>query len=159
MHDKTADFLEEIGMPENHRMIHRSKWPLCTFGYAVTRASAQRLLDEYSLEGEKGCQAYDVRILEACRDHGWACYTANPELLHHIDAPSEIKSANEGASEESLAQADDYRRQGTWNIRCGARSKALKTDDPETLQYLKQMVGEKGVCLVDQMQEDKSRWP
>ncbi|KAF2497170.1 hypothetical protein BU16DRAFT_581140, partial [Lophium mytilinum] len=85
---QTADFLSIL--PDQTRLLHPSRWPLCTFGYAVTRASAARLLATYGTEGPGGCQAYDVRILEACRDHGWRCWTVNPELLHHIEGKSEI---------------------------------------------------------------------
>ncbi|KAF2816535.1 uncharacterized protein BDZ99DRAFT_407432, partial [Mytilinidion resinicola] len=85
---QTAEFLGAL--PEQTRLLHPSRWPLCTFGYAVTRASAARLLETYGTEGPGGCQAYDVRILEACRDHGWGCWSVNPELLHHVEGGSEI---------------------------------------------------------------------
>lgn len=50
LHTKTAAFLRRLGMPEHVRLAHRSHWPLCTFAYGVTRASARRILDEYSNE-------------------------------------------------------------------------------------------------------------
>ncbi|OCK91154.1 glycosyltransferase family 25 protein [Cenococcum geophilum 1.58] len=129
LHTKTAAFLRRLGMPEHVRLAHRSHWPLCTFAYG------QR--------GDGGCQAFDVRVLEACRDHDWRCYTVNPELFHHIEAPSEITNT----------------LKGTPNIACGVRHPGFYTEDAGTLAWLKAVVGEQGVCLVDQMEEDMSRWP
>lgn len=48
---------------------------------------------------------------------------------------------------------------GTTNIACGARQRAFYTEDGSTLEWLKGVVGGKGVCLVDMMEEDMSRWP
>ena len=171
LHTKTAAFLRRLGMPEHVRLAHRSHWPLCTFAYGVTRASARRILDEYSSEGDGGCQAFDVRVLEACRDHDWRCYTINPELFHHIEAPSEIANVdgNEAAEGAMAAVAKGgidaqgrLQRQtlkGTPNIACGVRHPGFYTEDAGTLAWLKAVVGEQGVCLVDQMEEDMSRWP
>lgn len=94
---RTAAFLKSVGVPQRQRVLHASRWPLCTFGYAVTRASAQRLLDTYGTEGKGGCVAYDVRVLEACRDDGWACTTVTPELFHHVTAQSLISSIDRPA--------------------------------------------------------------
>lgn len=35
--------------------------------------------------------------MEACRDLGWKCYSANPEVFHHVDGiGSEVQRANGG---------------------------------------------------------------
>lgn len=173
LHTKTAAFLRQLGMPEHVRLAHRSRWPLCTFAYGVTRASARRILDQYSDEGEGGCQAFDVRVLEACRDHDWRCYTINPELFHHIEAPSEIANVDEteaatetataavaeGAGIDAQGRLQRQTLKGTPNIACGVRHPGFYTEDAGTLAWLKAVVGEQGVCLVDQMEEDMSRWP
>jgi hypothetical protein len=73
----------------------------------VTRDSARRILADLSSEGESGTVAYDVRILEACRDMGYRCWSVNPELFHHIDdQSSEIKRVMEGPSKNSLVDDD-----------------------------------------------------
>lgn len=178
LHTMTAAFLRSLGMPEHVRLAHRSRWPLCTFAYAVTRASAARIRATYGSEGgdggsgDGGCQAFDVRVLEACRDHGWGCYTLNPELFHHIEAPSEIANVDEGvaAAEAAIEAAREggvdpqgrLQRQslkGTPNIACGVRHPGFYTEDPVTLAWLREVVGGRGECLVDQMEEDMSRWP
>ncbi|OCL04837.1 glycosyltransferase family 25 protein, partial [Glonium stellatum] len=50
LHTMTAAFLRSLGMPEHVRLAHRSRWPLCTFAYAVTRASAARIRATYGSE-------------------------------------------------------------------------------------------------------------
>ncbi|KAF2455629.1 hypothetical protein BDY21DRAFT_349880 [Lineolata rhizophorae] len=155
MHPTTAAYLRAWGVPDQTRMVHRSYWPLCTFAYGVSRASARRIVDDLApREPDQGCMAWDVRILEACRDDGWLCYSANPELFHHTEEPSEIGRVD-------LGDHDDHRRlaHGTPNIACGARSKSFVTEDPDTLAYLRDAVGERGECLVDHMEEDMRRWP
>lgn len=48
-------------------------------------------------EENHGTWAYDVRLMEACRDLGWRCYSANPEVFHHVDGiGSDIQRANGG---------------------------------------------------------------
>lgn len=91
MHPYTQRFLDGIGLPHGLRLVHRSIFPLCSFGYAVTREAAHRLLNEFAArEADGGTMAYDVRLLEACRDPSFRCWTVNPELFHHIKAVSEI---------------------------------------------------------------------
>lgn len=165
MHTKTAALLRLLGVPEQTRLLHRSVWPLCTFGYAVTRKSAQRLLNDFSheaKEGDKGgCDAFDVRILEACRDHntekGYVCYSVNPELMHHIEAPSEIANVNEGIDDSGRLQ-----KQGTGshtpNIGCGARSATFVSEDDNVREWVKAQV-KQGKCLRDEAAEDMAKWP
>ncbi|EON62967.1 hypothetical protein W97_02193 [Coniosporium apollinis CBS 100218] len=158
MHTKTQAFLQRLGFGEYERMIHRSSWPLCTFGYAVTQASARRISTELAArETDGGKQAFDVRTLEACRDLGYKCYSANPELFHHTEAPSEIAEVNQGTDEHGRLQAQST--DVTPNIACGARSKQFFTNDKATLDFLKMEVGEKGHCLLDEMEPDRSKWP
>lgn len=118
------------------RLVYKSYWPLCTFAYAVTRASAERILREYETEGEDGCVAYDVRLLEACRDGGWRCWTVAPELFHHVEGRSEIASVNEGVGrgeEEEEEEGRKGRRKGkTVNIECGAREEWLWVEGNDT---------------------------
>ncbi|KAL0259152.1 hypothetical protein SLS55_006657 [Diplodia seriata] len=157
MHSHTNGFLEKLGLEEGERMVHRSKSPLCTFGYAVTRASARRILTKLAArEADGGCDAFDVRILEACRDLDYKCYTVNPELFHHVALPSEIENVNAGTDSKGRLQPQSPTG-GTTNIACGARSASFFTKDPATLQYLQKEVGEKGHCLRDPMEQDADK--
>ncbi|KAI5197304.1 hypothetical protein E4T42_09216 [Aureobasidium subglaciale] len=174
MHILTRRFLREIGVPVKTRVVHKSVSPLCTFGFALSRAGAHRLLYEVAgKEPEGGSEAYDVRILEACRDLNFRCWSANPELFHHQDAPSEIAIVNAKKGKDHSAKEHDSkasppgigvdsegRLQGAApNIACGMRGSSFWTRDPETIDYLREVVGRQGHCLRDQVAEDMSVWP
>lgn len=172
MHPYTQKFLESIDIPVDTRVIHQSVFPLCTFGFALTRNAAWRLLNEIAFrESDGGTMAYDVRVLEACRDFGFRCWSANPELFHHMDAESEIADVNSetplpaGEGEGKSAGADmkgrlkPLRPGSAPNIACGARSKNFFTRDRKTLEFLREMVGRQGKCLRDTMEEDMGRSP
>jgi hypothetical protein len=122
----TSTFLDKHSVPKHTRLVHRSYWPLCTFAYAVTRASAQRILDTY---GSGVSCAYDVALLEACRDHDWQCYTITPELFHHTEAMSEIALVNNIVDDKKGGPAVLEQRGPTHNIGCAARSESLWVDE------------------------------
>ncbi|KAE9987805.1 hypothetical protein Vi05172_g4938 [Venturia inaequalis] len=145
MHPDTEDWLREFGMQHKQRMVHKSKEPLCTFAYAVTRESAQRILRELSTEEQNhGTWAYDVRLLEACRDLGWKCWTANPEMFHHTDErDSDITKINGKPLFPVSIKDGDM----TPNIACGARSEAFFTIDPDMLHKIKEMSQDPALCL------------
>jgi hypothetical protein len=153
LHVHTSDFLKEIGVGDHERLVHPSRSPLCSFAYAVTRSSAERILRDFSREEEnRGTWAFDVRLLEACRDLGWKCYSANPELFHHMsEHSSEVAKAN-GAplfpADQDKIQAD--RRRGTPNIGCGvSKSVRLARKDPRNTELIKVVTKNPGLCLVD----------
>lgn len=133
LHVDTQRFFYPLPVPSHHRILHRSQRPLCTFAYAVTKASARRILADFSHEEDKaGTWAYDVRILEACRDLAWKCWSVNPELFHHMaEHASEIQAANAGkplfpGREPDAAQKARGKARGTPNIACGVRGIAEK---------------------------------
>ena len=167
MHPYTQKFLESINIGDSTRIIHQSIFPLCTFGFAVTRTAAYRLLTEIApKEAEGGTWAYDVRVLEGCRDLGLRCYSANPEMFHHLDMESEIAKAtvekpdddhsNEKAGADEKGRLKTLRAGAAPNIACGARSKSFYTTDPRTIEYLKEHVGRQGKCLKD-IEEEGSK--
>ena len=92
--------------------------------------------------------AYDVRVLEACRDFGLRCWSVAPELMRHLGAESEIASVDMG-SEDQVAGSDYEGSTDTMNLECGVRSnEALaSTKDPQRLKYLMDVVGRQGICL------------
>jgi hypothetical protein len=115
--NKTTNFLNKHNVPDQTRMIYRSRWPLCTFAYAVTRKSAARILDTY---GTGVALAYDVALLEACRDQHWMCYSITPELFHHTEAPSEIALINH-KEEQKKENAGPKKKMLTHNTGCTTR--------------------------------------
>ncbi|KAL6711452.1 hypothetical protein ACN47E_004386 [Coniothyrium glycines] len=68
LHPFTQSLFHLLKLPEHSRVMHRSKFPLCSFGYAVTRPAAKRLLDDLAPAqySEKGARAFDVALLLAC---------------------------------------------------------------------------------------------
>lgn len=127
LHPWTRDFLHEIGAHDNQqRLVHASVRPLCTFAYAITRLAARKVLEDLAVsepvrDPSRPCTAYDVRLLEGCREEGLRCITVNPELFHHNDLDSEIARATENQDEEDPVSNSPMVGSAT-NIRCSARS-------------------------------------
>lgn len=119
LHPFTQTLFGALGMPAHTRVLHRSQFPLCSFGYAVTRPAAQRLLDDLAAPKltKHGPRAFDVALLDACRkgsktpsptpahgnlgphsdepqpdlpSPGLRCWTLNSELFHHMPGHSLI---------------------------------------------------------------------
>ena len=161
LHPFTASLLTALGVPEKHRMIHKSQWPLCSFGYAVTRAGAQKIISDVAPEKEVPARkliAYDAALLSGCRDsnEAWSirCYTVQPELFHHMEGSSIIALQEETPDHhvfrppvdaEGLEQVEF--RHETSNIGCGFYSGDFYYDNEQRLNYLREEVGRKGRCL------------
>jgi hypothetical protein len=157
LHPFTSSLLKNLGVPEYTRLVHRSVFPLCTFGYALSRAGALRLLELGGKEPPgKGHKAYDVLILLSCRDYGLRCWTVNPELFHHTPGPSIIdtEQGNEELPPVDRAALDQIEeRRETPNIDCGFWNGAFSFgDDMDRLEWLREEVGRKGQCLKDERQ-------
>jgi hypothetical protein len=118
LHPFTQTLFDKLSMPAHTRVFHRSKFPLCSFGYAITRPAAERLLDDLAPPKLKkgGPRAFDVALLNACREGdktpsptpakdnpvphpnpelrhkypspGLRCWTLNSELFHHMPGHS-----------------------------------------------------------------------
>jgi hypothetical protein len=149
LHTDTQRFmntLTKVGVPgEKHRVLHKSQNVLCSFAYVITKKTARQMLKDMSHEEENhGTIAFDVRILEACRDWNWKCWSVNPELFHHVDGEaSEIRVIDGGLASDSKQQGfpdtknkeknkptqqevNRGRARGTPNISCGIRSLVSK---------------------------------
>lgn len=129
LHPWTRDFMHGIGANQNkQRLVHESVSPLCTFAYAITRAAAERVLNEIAVSEpvrdlDRPCKAYDVRLLEGCRDEGLRCITVNPELFHHSAATSEIAQVSDDTNPQITEQNQEPIDSPSNNIRCSARSR------------------------------------
>jgi hypothetical protein len=94
--------------------------------------------------------AYDVRVLEACRDLGMRCWSVAPELMRHLGQESEIANVDLGKEDGIWGddQSEAVVREDTANIDCGVRSNdAFFAKDKGRLEYLKEVVGRQGKCL------------
>lgn len=153
LHPFTTSLLRNLGVNEYTRLVHRSVFPLCTFGYALSRAGARRLLEMGSKEPTGGGhKAYDVLILLGCRDYGLRCWTINPELFHHVPGRSIIdtqQGTNDAPPVDRAAEDQIKARNETPNIDCGFWDGSFGFEDGDTdhLNWLRQEVGRKGQCL------------
>lgn len=155
LHPFTASFLTALTIPEQTRVLHRSVWPLCTFGYAITRHTAERLLKDLAPAKEnihKHITAYDAAILTACRDNHILCYTLQPELFHHMEGESliageEVDPVPRPPVDEAGLEQVKYRKE-TSNIGCGFWSgEFYHHGDQNKLAYVQNEVIGKGQCL------------
>jgi GR25 family glycosyltransferase involved in LPS biosynthesis len=84
-------------IPEGQRFVQRALGPICTFGYAISRSGAAKILQH---AGRGQHEAYDLQISLVCRDGTLKCISVNPEIFHQyyplVSAGyvSEVDSAN-----------------------------------------------------------------
>ncbi|KAF2729370.1 hypothetical protein EJ04DRAFT_546334 [Polyplosphaeria fusca] len=129
LHPFTETLFDTLGVDDHQRVLHRSKFPLCSFGYAVTRPAAERLLADLAPPSlrPKGARAFDVALLHACnkgaqtpsppgpknpKPHpnprlrhkyasaGLRCWTVNSELFHHMPGASQIAAIGDAMGEK-----------------------------------------------------------
>lgn len=123
LHPFTQELFNRLRLPEHSRVLHRSKFPLCSFGYAITRTAAEHLLKNLAPAqlAPKGPRAFDVALLHACikgnkdsssipnpwehpqlhPERGLRCWTLNSELFHHMPGTSEIAAVGKSLGELS----------------------------------------------------------
>ena len=109
------------------RAVQRGRNPVCTFGYAMTRRGAQKVL-EWAGKGEN--EAYDIRLLEGCKTKHLSCITVNPEIMHHYTPPREfgrVSNVANGNGRGSVAEEEEFEKLmgNTANIVNSARCRAL----------------------------------
>lgn len=125
LHPFTQNLFSALKIPDHVRILHRSRFPLCSFAYAVTRPAAKLLLTALAPPKLKvdGPRAYDVALLHACMkgaqendpiatpwanppsrpNRGLRCWTINSELFHHVPGESEIARVGQHRG-ESIGQ-------------------------------------------------------
>ncbi|KAF2455888.1 hypothetical protein BDY21DRAFT_306511 [Lineolata rhizophorae] len=154
LHPWTASILAALDVSPEHRIIHKSVLPLCSFGYAITRATARRLLDDIApATVQDGMFAYDLALKNGC-DSKLRCYSLQPELFHHMPGDSLIKQQADDPSKIGIPPVDrtgqeqvDVRKE-TVNIGCGFWNKSIDFgEDMAYLELLREEVGRKGRCL------------
>ncbi|PVH93728.1 glycosyltransferase family 25 protein, partial [Periconia macrospinosa] len=125
----TKTLLYSLAVPLTSRLWHRSHWPLGSYAYGITRAAAQRIVDLYSAgsTGSTSADAFDVVLLELCRDHDWKCWTLEPGLIGEYYTPSEIALANMPEADREKAAVEEI--YDTWNLRCAVRQRALWVEE------------------------------
>ncbi|KAI3322963.1 glycosyltransferase family 25 protein [Xylariaceae sp. AK1471] len=116
---------------EGHRLVQRSgRVTVCTFGYGVTKSSAQKIL---GLIGDGIGEAFDVSLAARCSERKLRCLVINPQVFNHYEPP-----ANEGyqslvhvgnnLGEEGDELRFEQKMGTTGNIMQSARCRALYND-------------------------------
>ncbi|KAL4879976.1 hypothetical protein BJY04DRAFT_88488 [Aspergillus karnatakaensis] len=67
-------------LSKGQRVVFRSGAPICTFAYALTREGAKKVL--LDVGGGKD-QAFDIALMNGCRERNLTCISVLPELFHH----------------------------------------------------------------------------
>lgn len=115
------------GLQEGYRVIQRAVNPVCSFGFAVTRRGAQKIL-KWAGKGEN--EAYDIRLMQGCKEKRLSCVVVNPEVMHHYVPPREfghISNVAEGNGRASEAEEEEFERimGNTANLVNSTRCRAL----------------------------------
>jgi hypothetical protein len=161
LHPFTKGLFDALKMQDRQRAFHPSKFPLCSFGYAVTRVAAERLLNDLAAPrlSAEGPRAFDVALLHACRKEpkmpspapvadfrreikheslGLRCWTLNPELFHHMPGQSQIAQVEMSQGEvagmppvDRAGEPQIKERNETTNIDCGFWGGAFGFDDDD----------------------------
>lgn len=114
-------------IPEGQRFVQRALGPICTFGYAVSRSGAAKILRH---AGRGQHDAYDLQISLGCRDGTLKCISVIPEVFHQYYPPvgagyvSEVDAAN-GKEGEVDKKEFEQLMGSTENIVTSARCHAM----------------------------------
>lgn len=116
---------------QRKRMVYRSRTPVCTYAYALTRHAASII---YSLASHGSSKIITLELRQWCSHGILRCITVNPELFHHHKKAGEVQSQiafQEGWDDLAKPVEVDY----TANIRYSARCNAGSTSSrPVTCQ-------------------------
>ena len=115
---------------EGHRLTQMARLPVCSFGYALNRENAQKVL---TWAGRSAYEAFDVVLSLGRREGHLQCITINPEIMHHYNpaVPNGYVShvgALDGKGNESKEKDIEKLKGNTVNIVHSARCEALCHD-------------------------------
>ncbi|KAL4800405.1 hypothetical protein BDV19DRAFT_352933 [Aspergillus venezuelensis] len=107
-------------LPAAQRAVFHSGAPICTFAYGLTREGAKKVLLDV---GAGKDEAFDIALMNGCRERNLTCISVLPELFHHY-IPAEgtgslVNGAGEAGNEVEVAMGH------TENILESARCHAL----------------------------------
>ena len=116
-----------INIGEGHRLIQHAVNPVCTFAYAVTKQGAQNVL-KWAGDGQN--EAFDIRLMQACRPRLLDVVSVQPEIMHHSTPPHEAgywSQVNAGDGKRTAVDETRFEKEmgGTENILNSTRCKVL----------------------------------
>ncbi|MCJ1469737.1 hypothetical protein MMC07_008378 [Pseudocyphellaria aurata] len=102
-------------LQNNTRFVHRTTGTVCTFGYAVSRHGAKKLIDHLSGSG----QPLDIDYAGFCNGGGLNCYAVAPEIIHHHRWTG--KKITSGGAMHGALEPGETEQKFTVNIKYSAR--------------------------------------
>jgi hypothetical protein len=114
-------------LPTGSRRIQVSTLTVCSFGYGVTKLSAQKILS-YLARGAD--EAFDVALTDHCRARELRCLVVNPQIMHHYEPRGDLGyvssvDAGDGEGEPAKEEEFEFVKGHTLNILESARCRAL----------------------------------
>ncbi|OJJ52371.1 hypothetical protein ASPSYDRAFT_62883 [Aspergillus sydowii CBS 593.65] len=111
-------------LPERHRVVFYSQMPICSFAYALSRQGARNVLLDI---GTGNDEAFDIALMNGCRERGLNCITVFPELFHHYKPSEKLGSTSLVNSHDNDSNKVEIELEmgQTENIMDSARCKAL----------------------------------
>lgn len=114
-------------LAEGHRAVQVSATTVCSFGYAVTKQSAQKVLNAV---GRGADEAFDVSLGNNCRSGVLRCLVINPQVMNHYEPPRgagylSLVNVGDGLGNEVDESTFELVRGSTGDIMKSARCKAL----------------------------------
>jgi hypothetical protein len=125
----SKEFLAE-NPPAGYRRIQQAVQPVCTFGYGITKHSAQKIL---ALLSRGADESYDVALQHQCISGSLNCLVVNPQIMVHYEPPNGlgyVSAVHEGDGQGSSAEDEVFEtvKGTTANIVHSARCQALFHD-------------------------------
>jgi hypothetical protein len=104
-------------------VVFYSGAPICTFAYALTREGAKKVLLDV---GAGKDEAFDIALMNGCRERNLTCISVLPELFHHHKPGLTGSSSLVNGGGQNGANVDVEAEMGyTENILESARCHAL----------------------------------
>ena len=113
----------ERDLKNGTRFVHETTGTVCTFGYAVSRHGAKKMIDHLSASG----MPLDIDYASFCNGGGLNCYAVTPEIIHHHQWTGH-KITSGGVRHGALEPGEEAQK-FTINIKYSARCNS----DPDLL--------------------------
>ncbi|KAL2831555.1 hypothetical protein BDW59DRAFT_131539 [Aspergillus cavernicola] len=110
-------------LPPAQRVVFYSGAPICSFAYALTREGAKKVLLDI---GAGQDEAFDIALMNGCRERNLTCISVLPELFHHYIPSQNLGSTSfVNGGEEGKNFEIEVEMGSTENILESARCRAL----------------------------------
>lgn len=120
----TALWAPEKPLLNHTRFVHGTHGTVCTFGYAVSRHGAKKLIKHLTHAGEP----LDIDYASFCNSGGLSCYAVTPEIIHHQRWTGH--KITSGGKKHGALEDGETSQKFTMNIKYSARCNS----EPEVMR-------------------------